>query len=95
MSSWKRHLWIAVIGGIAVSGALFGLNFAISPGYHPALSRIVFTAQYPGWIACAYLVPGSFEGATATDYIAIAMPVNAALYAIFIFVALRLFSHKA
>jgi hypothetical protein len=95
VSSWKRQVWISIVGGIVVSGALFGLNFAISPDHHPAFSRIVFTAQYPGWIARAYLVPGSFESATASDYIAIAMPVNAALYAIFIFVALRLFSHNA
>ena len=86
MSDWKRHFWIAIIGGIAVSGALFCLNFAIDPAYHPTLGRIVSAAQFPGWIACAVVLPGSFESSNTASYVGIAVPVNAALYATVILV---------
>ncbi|HKW64332.1 MAG TPA: hypothetical protein VJN89_17400 [Candidatus Acidoferrum sp.] len=87
---WERHIWIAVVAGAAVSGVLFAFNFAMNPDHHPALSNVLFTAQYPGWIAAAFLLPGSFESANTANFIAIAVPVNAALYATLIFAALRL-----
>ena len=87
---WKSHFWIAAVAGPAVSGVLFALNFAMNPDHHPALSNVLFTAQYPGWIAAAFLLPGSFESTNTANFIGIAAPVNAALYATVIFALLRL-----
>jgi hypothetical protein len=85
---------MALIGGIAVAGPLSGLNFVINPDSNPTISNVVFTAQYPGWLACAYLLPGSFETSTTASYIMIAIPVNAAFYTIVIFAALRVVKRR-
>jgi CTP-dependent riboflavin kinase len=94
VSSWKRHFWTAVFAGFLVSGALSGLSFVINPDYHEALFRLLWFAQFPGWLACAVLLPGSFESINTTNYIEIAVPVNAALYGMIIFAALRLLGSK-
>jgi len=91
---WKRDIWIAVVGGTVASGGLFALSFAIHPDHHPALSNLLFMAQYPGWMACVVLLPGSFESVSTTNYIGIALPANAILYAIAILGALRLIRRK-
>lgn len=54
----------------------------------------MFIASYPGWIACAVLLPGSFESTSTANYVGIAVPVNAAFYATIVFAALRLLSRK-
>jgi len=92
--SWKRHLWAAIIAGLSVSLTLGRLNFKVHPDHHRALSNLLFVAQYPGWFACARLLPGSFESMSTTNYVGIAVPTNAAFYAIVIFTALRLLSRE-
>ena len=94
MSSRKRHFWTAIAAGVVVSGALLGLSFAVNPDHHRALNSLLFMAQYPGWIACVALLPGSFESVSTTNYVAIAVPLNAVLYATIIFAGLRLLSRK-
>jgi hypothetical protein len=74
---------------MAFAGALLGLSFAINPDRHEVLFGLLQFAQFPGWFVCAYLLPGSFESINTTNYIEIAVPVNAALYALILFFALR------
>jgi hypothetical protein len=94
VSRWKRHLWIATVAGLLLSGALGGINLVTSPDRHPALSRVAFFVQFPGWLALAYILPGSFESINTANYLAVAVPVNAVLYTILIFVILRVFRRK-
>jgi hypothetical protein len=74
---------------MAFAGALLGLSFAINPDRHEVLFGLLQFAQFPGWFVCAYLLPGSFESINTTNYIEIAVPVNAALYALILFFVLR------
>lgn len=37
MSSWKQHFWTAIVGGLAVSGAMSGLSLVINLDYHEVL----------------------------------------------------------
>ena len=94
-AQWTRHIWIALVGGTTVSVGLFAFNFAINPDHHSALSKVLFTLQYPGWIAGAFLLPGSFESMSTANCIEVGVPANAALYATVIFLALQLLSHRS
>lgn len=84
----RRHIRIALIAGSAISVTLFGLSFVFKPDQFPGF----LAAQYPGWIVCAYLLPGSFESTGTASFIGIAVPTNAALYATIVFAAIRLSS---
>ena len=84
----KRHLWIAVLSGVAIAAALMALNFNIDPDRHGVISRLGLIAQFPGWFLCVLL--RGIHSATTTDYVVIAIPINSAFYASIILVALRL-----
>src|SRR5262245_32316133 len=75
-----RHLSMALLAGIAVAMAFFALTFAINPNRHPALSDLWFTAQYPGWLLCAYVIRGSLESSGTENYLALSVLVNCAFY---------------
>ena len=79
MTPRARHLWIACLCGIVISAVLLRLYAGVNPDQHPAASRMVFVAQFPGWLACAYFLPGSFESTSLASYAEIALPVNAAV----------------
>lgn len=85
MTRRVRHFWIACLYGIVTSVVLLRLYAGVNPDHHPVAGRIVFIAQFPGWLACAYLLPGSFESTSLAHYVEIGIPVNAAVYAIIIF----------
>jgi|307.fasta_scaffold290797_2 hypothetical protein len=75
-----RHFSMAFVAGIAVALVSFGFTFAISPDSHPALSNLLFTAQYPGWLLCAHVIPGSFESSGTENYLALTVLVNIGFY---------------
>ena len=88
MSFCKQQLWRAAIGGLAVSVCLCGLLFLF--GKHEShAADLVFLLQFPGYLTCAALLPGSIESMNTASYLGIAVPVNAVVYAIALFVALR------
>lgn len=94
MSAWKRDLRTALIWAVAVAGALDAMIYVINPDHHPTLADVLFAAQFPGWFACAVLLPGSFESIDTVNFIAIGVPVNAVTYALMLFGGLR-FRHRA
>ena len=84
----KRHLRIAILVGVVISAALFGLNFAIDADRHTAITNFIQVAQYPGWIICVLL--RGFESYSTAEYIAIAIPINSVMYGAAILAGLRL-----
>jgi hypothetical protein len=78
--TWVRHIWSALIAGIFIAGALFGRLSIVWD------SKVLFGLQWIGLLACIYL--RGLESATTADYLEIAIPINAVLYATIIFVAL-------
>jgi len=90
MTSLKRHLWIAAVTGTTVFGIVYALSFAINPDHHPALTKFLFTALFPGFFATVVLF--GIHNASAANYIEIGVPTNTVLYATIVFIALRLSS---
>jgi hypothetical protein len=76
---------MSVTTGIIFAVALWPLVGFVNPDQWPILSRAIFTAQFRGWLAACALVPGSFETLKTAQYVAIAIPVNAIVYAILAF----------
>jgi uncharacterized membrane protein len=77
--NWKKQVWIAVVIGSAISAALFNLAVATR-------SDVLAMPQLIGFFACMMLRGHS---ATKMDYVLIALPINAAIYASVIFILLR------
>jgi hypothetical protein len=83
-----RNFSMALVGGIVVASVLFGLTFAIDPGRHPALSNLLFTALYPGWFLCGYVIPGSFESSGTENYLVLTVLANSAFYTTLFYTAI-------
>jgi hypothetical protein len=81
---------MSVTTGIIFAVALWPLVGFVNPDQWPILSRAIFTAQFRGWLAACALVPGSFETLKTAQYVAIAIPVNAIVYAILAFAVFRM-----
>jgi len=77
----KKQLLIAVVLGFALSEALFNLACATR-------SDVLAMPQLIGFFACMLL--RGVHSATKMDYVLIALPINAVVYASVIFILLRL-----
>ena len=88
-----RHLRTSVTTGLLVSAALGLLMSSIDPDQWPIVGRVIFAAQFPGWLAACVLIPGSFESLNTAYYIAIAIPANTIVYAILTLAVVRV-SHR-
>lgn len=75
-----KQLWIAGVSGFAMSAALFSLAYAMH-------STVLAAPQFIGFFVC--MVFRGVHSATEIDYAIIGIPVNAAIYAAFIFIVLR------
>ena len=78
----SKHIWIALIAGFGASVLLFCASYATH-------GILLFWLQCAGFFICAAL--RGFDSATKTDYAEIAIPINAAIYAVLIFLLLRRF----
>ena len=77
---------------LSLWGLLNILGFLAPGDSHLAegLWSVVLILQWPGYLMCAAFTPGSIEGLDNMHFLAIAAPVNAAFYAIVVFVVLRI-----
>lgn len=83
-SSISRHFWMALLGGLALSALLYCLS---SPK-----TEFLAYPQIVGWLACMIL--RGVHTATVTDFVLIAIPINAAIYTLVIFLLLRRFGRS-
>jgi hypothetical protein len=77
-----KHIWIALIAGFGISAMLFWVSYATS-------SVVLSWPQCAGFWVC--MVLRGVHSSTKTDFAEIAIPINAAIYAMFIFLLLRAF----
>ena len=94
MIGWKPQLWRAAVLGLAISLCLCGLLFLFGDQESHA-ANLVFLLQFPGYITCAALLPGSIESLNTSSYLGIAVPVNAAVYSAMIFAGVQLLRRKS
>lgn len=77
-----KHIWIALIAGPVASVLLYGASKAPH-------GRFLLLPQYVGWWVRVAL--GNTDPPNTEDFLEIAGPINAAIYAVFIFLLLRAF----
>lgn len=84
--SKRGQAWTAVLAGVSISGFLFYLLNITD-------SALLFRPQFVGIV----LVLGlrGVHLATTTDFVLITIPVNAAIYAAFFYLGLRLFARRS
>ncbi len=75
---------MALLGGLALSALLYCLS---SPK-----TEFLAYPQIVGWLACMIL--RGVHTATVTDFVLIAIPINAAIYTLVIFLLLRRFGRS-
>jgi hypothetical protein len=85
MTGLVRQAWIAVITGFAISATLFYSSYATD-------SDLLALPQAIGFWAC--MVLRGVHSATKMDFALIALPINAAIYAMCIFVLLHVFRRE-
>jgi len=83
-TSATRHFSMALVGGLAASVLLYRLS---SPK-----TEFLAYPQIVGWLACILL--RGIHTATTTDFVLIAIPINAAIYTLVIFLLLRKFGRS-
>jgi hypothetical protein len=79
-----RHFRLALLGGLVLSVLLYCLS---SPK-----TEFLAYPQIVGWLACIIL--RGVHTATVTDFVLIAIPINAAIYAVVIFLLLHMFGRS-
>jgi hypothetical protein len=82
--SATKHFWGALVGGPAVSVLLYCLS---SPK-----TEFLAYPQIVGWLACILL--RGIHTASVMDFVLIAVPINAAIYTLVIFLLLRKFGRS-
>jgi len=85
MSSIQQRVWVAILAGSLISVALY-------VGSYSAPIRFMFWLQAIGFYAC--MVIRGVHTATKTDFVMIAIPINAAVYAVVIFGLMRILTGK-
>jgi hypothetical protein len=83
--SFKRRVWIAALGGLLLSIALFLL-------FHLTFSSLVYWPQAIGLYVCLLL--RGVHSASEADFILISIPINAVVYALFILALSGLISRQ-
>lgn len=83
-SSAIRHFSMALVGGLTASVLLYCLS---SPK-----TEFLMWPQIPGFLACICL--RGIHSATVKDFVLIAIPINAAIYTLVIFLLLRMFGRS-
>jgi hypothetical protein len=76
-----KHLQIAIVSGFVISAVLFNLSYVTH-------SSVLDAPQLIGFFVC--MVFRGVHSATKMDYALIALPVNAAVYAVVIFIVSRI-----
>jgi hypothetical protein len=80
MTRRTGQIWISLGAGLAISGLLLWLSYATR-------SSALYLPQFAGFLACMLL--RGVHSATKADYLLIALPTNAIVYAALIFALLR------
>jgi hypothetical protein len=80
VSGVQQRVWVAILAGLLISVALFFLAYS---------TRVSFLSwpQAIGFFACMAIV--GIDSATKTDLATIAIPLNAAVYAVVILGLMR------
>jgi hypothetical protein len=93
-SSIRKHAWIAIIGGLLLSAALWWLTYWVEQTSTPytALRWFLYGSQIVGSYAC--IMTRGIHEATAADFAEIAVPINSTIYAGVIFCVLRILASR-
>ena len=85
MNAIQQRVWIAALTGSLISVALYFVSYSFPISF-------LFWLQIVGFYASMVIL--GVHRATKTDFAMIAIPINAAVYAVAIFGFMRIFASK-